>query len=268
MSTFGDFIKSNNASSFIMKGKSCSIWATRECVLFINSTGKKFAYPLSDLYQCLRVIWESGDKLDRLLREWKPEEGKKTYSENHWDYIEVKFRDAFEDIFDGMGPNTVSATVGSQTPCSVRCLELFAYYLLKRTPANFGNCPDVLRYEELNCLFEGTNLKPVFSRWLQAKNLSSSTIEKYVIALEGVLSRCSDQKLFSITFPRRFEELTSAIVAHPDFIERNENGNGMYNAALNNYREFLIERHEGLPVKNLLGSFRQALSGIGFANFG
>jgi hypothetical protein len=101
--------------------------ATEETVSFVNAKGKKFVLPLDDLEESLWVIWKSGDALNDALG-------------GDWTYEEGKFRAALGKVLEGHAGNAVAALLGSQTPNTVRSLELYAYHLL------------------------GENLQPIFDR--------------------------------------------------------------------------------------------------------
>jgi hypothetical protein len=201
--------------------------ATEETVSFVNAKGKKFVLPLDDLEESLRVIWKSGDALNDALG-------------GDWTYEEGKFRAALSKVLQGHAGNAVAALLGSQTPNTVRSLELYACHLLgKRPPADLRS-PDVLRGTELAPMFATASNESAFRSWLKStKALSEKSVDSYAGALKGRLSRCGGAPLLDIKTGAELEALRDKVLGHHEVVGLDTRGNGMYTAAFNNYAEFL-----------------------------
>ena len=126
MNSFGEFLAAHGVDD--------NIKASSEMVWFTNKNGKKFAYPIEDLESCLQALWIAGDEVKKLLN-------------NDWEYEESKFRQAFGEALKNERANTVASNLGSQTPNTVRCLELYAYFKLNKMPTHELEEPDILKSE-------------------------------------------------------------------------------------------------------------------------
>jgi hypothetical protein len=218
--TFDIFLKSN--------GLEDSFQATsEETVSFENRNGKKFTYLISDIERCLRVIWESKEKLMQLLG-------------NDWLYAEDKYRSALGELFKNEEWNSVVSNLGSQTPNTVRCLELYASFRLNKPASPQLSKPEILYWQNLDPIFSDLDIKSKFEQWLKTeKSLKPKSISHYSTAISGVLSRAAGVSLFEITSENEVIGLKDKITNDKYIIELNEKGNGMYSAALNNYIAFL-----------------------------
>ena len=84
-----------------------------------------------------------------------------------------------------------------------------------------------------------------FEDWMSTNGLSKSSIKKYIGALNGFLSdlassnAISSKNLLNINSRDEFARIASKIRELPEYTERNERGNSMYNAALSHYDSFL-----------------------------
>ena len=257
MIMFNEFLRLNHIDE--------RIWSTSdEAVSFENKNGKKFVYPLADILRCLRLIWESGNRFEHLI----------SYD---WRYEEDKYRKALGEIFNGEESNAVVSNLGSQTPMTVRCLELYAYYRLGLKPSPELDVPEILSHDALSPIFEKLSLIEAFSEWLgREERLKPKSVQSYVGALKGVLSRSAGQPLFEVSSVLKLEELKDRILGAPEVVALDANGKGMYRAAYNNYANFLRQRSGTLPaepipvssLKTCLSKFRFALSVVGFSQFG
>jgi 5-methylcytosine-specific restriction protein B len=222
MNTFKEFLEKNHVDEHIV--------ASLETVAFTNKNGKKFAYPLEDLRKCLQALWIFGDRVRELLKD-------------DWTYEEAKFRQAFNAAFVKETSNAVASNLGSQTPNTVRCLELYAYFLLNEAPSSKLETPDILKGSSLDALFYGDDLSGEYRDWLRgAKQLSDKSVDSYTGAVSGLLSKCAGKNLFRLSSPEIFVALREVVVAHEDFVKHNNTGNQMYSAALNHYSAFLAQR--------------------------
>lgn len=201
--------------------------ATEETVSFVNAKGKKFVLPLDDLEKSLRVIWKSGDALNDALG-------------GDWTYEEDKFRAALGKVLEGHAGNAVVALLGSQTPSTVRSLELYAYHLLGKKPPADLRSPDILRGTELAPIFATGSNEAAFRSWLKStKALSDKSVDSYAGALKGRLSRCAGAPLLDVKTGAELEALRDGVLGHDEVVGLDARGNGMYTAAFNNYAEFL-----------------------------
>jgi hypothetical protein len=84
-----------------------------------------------------------------------------------------------------------------------------------------------------------------FEDWLASEGLSSSTVKKYVGAIDGVLTKwgmennITSKPIRMVMDPEEFSALSELIEGTEIFAERNLRGNNMYGAALNNYAKYL-----------------------------
>ncbi len=251
MKSFQEFLNTSKVSDD-------NIEATAETVSFTNKNGKKFVYPIQDLERCLQALWIKAEEVERLLG-------------GDWSYEEGKFRTAFSAAFEGQGANAVASLLGSQTPNTVRCLELFAYFMLGEAPASKLQDPRILKGENLDNLFYDHDLKEQFQSWLRERELSVKSIESYTGAVSGLLSKCAGKELLRISSKKVFDVLLVHIHSHPDFLKHNEAGKQMYGAALNHYAAFLTDqssrgRRPGVVVAatKIREEFSKALADTGF----
>lgn len=86
-----------------------------------------------------------------------------------------------------------------------------------------------------------------FEDWMRHRGLSPSSVEKYEGAVRGAMSEWAIDNgliagpLTSLVSRKSFEKIASKIRELPIFQERNKRGNNMYNAALNQFAEYLSE---------------------------
>jgi hypothetical protein len=252
MMSFNEFLRNHNIPD--------NIQATAETVAFENANGKKFVYPLVDLERSLETLWSGGNRLDELL--------------NHdWRYEEGKYRQALGEIFKGQKWNAVASNLGNQTPNTVRCLELYAYYRLDKKPTPNLERPEILRPESLAPIFKPAGLADEFAAWLRKKELKPKSIESYVGALAGVLSRTAGRSLLNVISVADFEKIHRSLLEHADIKKLNTTGNSMYSAALNHYASFLRDREQNgttvagqVDLSKFVTAFEGALTGCGFAH--
>jgi hypothetical protein len=200
--------------------------ASGETVSFLNSKGKKFVLPLKDVRQALNAIWSAGNALSENLG-------------NDWAYEEGRYRAALGKVLSQEQDNAVAALLGSQTPGTVRCLELYACFLLQQKPPKDLKSPDVLRAQKLQPIFDGSIRQSEFRSWLaEEKHLGAKSVDNYAGALAGPLSAAAGVPMFSITEPQELESLGPTLLSQPEIQQLNERGNGMYTTAFNHYVEF------------------------------
>ena len=201
--------------------------ATEETVSFVNAKAKKFVLELKDLHESLRTIWSAGEALSDALG-------------GDWTYEEGKYRNALRKVLENRKSNSVVSMLGSQTPNTVRSLELFAHFLLGKEPPKELYSPDVLRASELTPIFSPSPNDASFRSWLKTvKALSDKSVNSYVGAIKGILSRCATVPLLDILNSASLEALRTKVLSHADVLGLDSRGNGMYTAAFNNYAEFL-----------------------------
>jgi hypothetical protein len=230
MKTFKDFLAASKTDGNITAGL--------ETVTFTNKNGKKFAFPLEDLQRSLQALWLHSDAVEKILG-------------NDWKYEEPKFREAFGEAFKNEINNSVASNIGSQTPNTVRCLELYACYLLNRPPEPKLERPEILKAENLDRIFYGKDLSVEFENWLlKERGVADKSADSYRNAVTALLSRYAGKKLNLISSPEVLAELRPIILTNPDFIRDNNTGKQMYSAALNHYTEFLKERSRTMQKSN------------------
>ena len=248
--TFDIFLKSNGLEE--------SFQATVETVSFENRNGKKFTYLISDIERCLKTIWESKERLIELL-------------EKDWTYNEDKFRSALGEIFSNEEWNSVVSNLGSQTPNTVRCLELYAFFKLQKEPTKQLSKPEILYWKNLDPIYTVLDLRARFEDWLRSeKELRPKSVSHYSTAITGVLSRAAGRPLFEVNALQEVLDVKDKILNDEYIISLNENGKGMYAAALNNFILFL-ERDQIIPgpkkiipFKEISAGFKNALTECGF----
>ena len=250
MQTFKDFLVGAKTDAHISAGL--------ETVSFTNKNDKKFTYPLEDMHKCLQALWLNGKIIEKAFG-------------GNWSYEESKFRHAFSAAFSNETRNAVASNIGSQTPNTVRCLELYAFFLLQKKPTMSLETPDILKEANLDPLFYGPDLSEQFRNWfLNSKKLSDKSVDSYKGAISGALSRLAGKDLHRLSSVEIVKTLGNTLSQNPDFIKLNGDGNQMYSAAINHYVSFLSER-----VKNhspsafgsaLRSSFIKGLKQAGFNN--
>jgi hypothetical protein len=251
MSSFNDFLRINGIPQ--------TIQATNETVWFENTNGKKFVYLLDDVERCLKRLWLTGDSLDKLLK-------------HDWTYEEGKYRQALGEILKDEKCNAVVSSLGSQTPNTVRCLELYAYYRLQLRPTSELDKPEILRSDSLAPIFRTKALAEEFTEWLQKKELAPKSIESYVGALSGVLSRTAGRPLLEIASFDEFDAIRRDLLREPEIERLNTTGNSMYSAALTHYAAFLQQRRtdpsaasDRVDLSDFTSAFENALVTCGFS---
>lgn len=232
MNSFADFLKEY--------GLDDKFSATDEVVSFVNAKNKKFVLELKDLNEALRTIWSAGDALINALG-------------GDWTYEEGKYRNALSGVLRNQKSNSVVSMLGSQTLNTVRSLELYAYFLLGKEPPKELHSPDVLRASELTCIFSTPSNEASFRSWLKTvKALSDKSVNSYVGAIKGILSRCADVQLLDISNSRGLEALRTKVLSHADVLGLDSRGNGMYTAAFNNYADFWGGSQQLISAKFLM----------------
>lgn len=219
MNLFGEFLK--------QYGLDDKFRATEEMVSFVNAKGKKFVLSINDLHEALRVIWSTGEALNDALG-------------GDWAYEEGKYRNALSKVLGNQNSNSVVPMLGSQTPNTVRSLELFAHFLLGKEPPKELESPDILRASELAPIFMASSNETSFRLWLKTvKTLSEKSVNSYVGAIKGILSKCAAAPLLDILNIEDLEALRAKVLSHADVLGLDSRGNGMYTAAFNNYADFV-----------------------------
>jgi len=248
--TFDIFLKSN--------GLEDSFEATSETVSFENRNGKKFTYLISDVERCLRVIWESKESLIELL-------------DNEWLYAEEKYRKALGELFKNEEWNAVASNLGNQTPNTVRCIELYAFFKLKKQPTPHLSRPEILYWKNLNPIFLDLDIRAAFENWLQTeRGLKPKSASNYSTAISGELSKAAGLPIFEIETLQDIVGIKEKILSDIYISTLNENGNNMYSVALNNYIMFLKaikiapKSTKTLPISELSSGFEKALIDSGF----
>lgn len=161
----------------------------------------------------------------------------------NWSYEETKFRHAFSSAFANETRNAVASNIGSQTRNTVRCLELYAFYLLQIRPTRILDKPDILKEANLDPLFYGPDLSKEFRNWLlKSKHLSEKSADSYKGAISGVISLLAGKDLHRLSSPAIVKALRDDLAQNPDFSKLNGDGNQMYSAAINNYLLFFDDR--------------------------
>jgi len=248
--TFDIFLKSNGLEE--------SFQATVETVSFENRNGKKFTYLISDIERCLKIIWDSKERLITLL-------------ENQWTYNEEKFRSALGEIFKEEEWNSVVSNLGSQTLNTVRCLELYAFFRLKKKPTKQIANPEILYWKNLDPIFSDLDLRSQFEDWLKVeKEFKPRTVSHYSTAVSGVLSRAAGIPLYQVNNIQDVINLKEKILNDTYISSLNKNGNNMYSAALNNFisflekSKFISENNANFEFKDISIGFKNALMDCGF----
>ena len=219
MTSFATFLKTH--------GLDDKFTATEETVSFLNSKGKKFVLTLDDLKKSLKDIWKSGDALNKALR-------------GDWTYEEDKFRAALGSVLEAQSGNAIISLLGSQTPNTVRSLELFAYHLLGKQPTDDLQRPEILRSTELAPIFLASSCESKFRSWLKSsKALSDKSVDSYVGALKGILSKSAGAPLLEIKSLPDLEALREKALKNEEVAGLDARGNGMYLASFNNFADFL-----------------------------
>ena len=233
--------------------------ATTETISFTNKNGKKFTYLLGDLNNALRAIWIYGKNINASLN-------------GNWEYEEGKFRQAFNEALAHDQNNNVASQLGSQTPNTIRCLEIYAFYLLGKEPTPELYKPDVLKEENLSPLFYSSDLEESFAQWLiSEKRLAERSSVSYSRALSGVVSDAAGKKLNRIDDIELVRRLGAMAASNESFIAQDLSGNQMYSGALKHYIDFVASLNvtpmHDLFSSGLLAQFESSLTTAGF-NFG
>ena len=203
------------------------------CLKFTNSNGKAFLISIKDLKRSLRAIYIHSKKIAASLSD-------------DWTYNEDRFRPAFSPSLSSIKDNTVATNLGSQTPNTINALALYAGYMLGRPIETQQVASRMLQKENLESLFSN---KEKFRVWLGRKNLAPKSIDSYIGGIDGLLSNACGRLIFGIDDLETFEYTKREIEANADYVSTDQKGNGMYSAALNNYKQFLKDR---IPSSGLI----------------
>jgi hypothetical protein len=217
MSSFADYLKN------LPSDKNFS--AQTDSLSFENKNGKLFVLLFSDIIDSLKILWIQGEEIDKEFN-------------GDWKYEETNYRRVFGNAFSGLNrANTVATNLGSQTPNTVRALELYAGFLLGIEPGGaLSDCP-LLRWNALAPLF---NRRSKFQKSLESTGkLTPKSIKEYTGAIGGVLTEIAGTDLYAVKSSTELALLTEAIRKTSLFIQRDSVGNGMYGAALNRYKSFI-----------------------------
>jgi hypothetical protein len=200
--------------------------AHSECVDFENSNGKRFVLLYADLRDSLKQICKNGPYIEKEFN-------------GDWSYEEEKFRKAFGHAFNSPKLNSVATNLASQTSNTIKSLELYAGYLLKTKPTDSTREVKLIRPKSLSALF---SMEAKFLDWLKTKDLSERSIQSYVGAISGTLSKLLEINLFCITDCAEFEHRVKELETNDDYLRLENNGKSMYSAAIKHYRSFLEDR--------------------------
>lgn len=203
--------------------KDTNFSAFSDSLVFENKNQKRFSLLLSDIEESLRALWKNNDKVTKQFG-------------GDWIYEEGKYRQGFGEAFKDLGSNTVSTNLGSQTPNTVRALEIYAGFLLNRIPEQELHTPELLKKEALDQLFD---LKTRFRNWLKnSKSLSQKTVTEYPNTIGGTISKIGGVDMYSIRSLKELDSIAEKVRTAEEYIGLNQRGGGMYEAALKKYEEF------------------------------
>jgi len=222
MKTFASYLEST-----VQKD---SLVAHQECLEFTNSNGKRFVLLYKDVLDCLRIIWKRGFKIEKDF-------------DGNWDYEEDKYRRVLGEVLKEAGANSVVTNLGSQTSNTVKSLDLYAGYLLRKNPMANGKMPFFLSHRQLSGIF---SLKDEFKKWLLFSGKSEKSAESYSSAISPTISKLVDYDVFSISSNSDFVLLRDALSNKQEFISLDTNGNQMYSIALKHYEQFINSRESVL----------------------
>lgn len=97
------------------------------------------------------------------------------------------------------------------------------------------------------------NNKERFKAWLVEKGLSEKSIISYINTVPNKFDALISDKgfknsFFKITSLNTLEKLFETISKHPEWIDINRSGNGMYDAAIKKYSDFLRENYSSFSL--------------------
>lgn len=208
-----------------------------ESVAFENKNRKRFVLLVKDLHKCLEALYKNGALIDQDFQ-------------GDWRYDESKYRKTLGQVFEPLQPNTVSTSLGSQTPNTVRILELYAGYLLGINPPKDPSTPELLKPERLEIIFSSEGQRHRFAKWLEAsRGLSSKSIRHYTGTIAGKLSELAGIDLFTLQSSEALADVAQKIETAEEFSKANNQGHQMYSSALNRYREYLDATSSGQTPK-------------------
>lgn len=213
-----------------------SFSAYAECMGFTNNNGKRFLLLYSDIHVCLHTIWKWGFKIENNLQ-------------GNWEYEENKYRKILGEAFKEIDANTVATNLGSQTANTVKSLDLYAGFLLKKSPPRNGRFPFFLKPTELSGAF---SIKDDFKKWLFSKGKSEASAASYSGAISPTMSKILGFDIFSISTPEAINQIRDSLSNKKEFLELDSRGNQMYSAALNHYQEFIASRGKKMVSKESL----------------
>lgn len=177
-------------------------------------------------------------------------------------YQQNPYRSLYKFVGDEGELKTIASLGGSQTVPLTNVISKFicffakipyckieenTHFDLESINAALGNVPkDLTLLSADNRLSSiGNNIKLAFQNWLQSKNKSSKTIKEYsgtVINCANTLlfgERDSDNSLYIVNSIDSAEKFIQPLQENSEWSQKNLSGNGMYQAGLNMYMEFL-----------------------------
>ena len=203
-----------------------SLVAHHECMEFTNNNGKRFVLLYDDILNCLRIIWKWGFLIE------------KNFAGN-WDYDEDKYRKVLGEILKEAGANSVVTNLGSQTPNTIKSLDLYAGFMLQKKPDETGKRPFFLRHRELSGIF---SLKGKFKNWLLLNGKSESSAESFAGAITPTISKIAGFDVYSILSKVEVDQLRESLSNNAEFAALDARGNQMYSGALKHYEQFITSR--------------------------
>lgn len=134
-----------------------------------------------------------------------------------------------------------------KTPSNSKIEALIEYVSLDKDLFELLQNPEAARVLRLSLASNLDSREEAFIRWARSIGKSEKTIKNYVGALKSSMSNwfqsagISDTNILTISDYFDLQRIMLQANEVSEFVQRNESGNGMYQAALNLYQRYLAE---------------------------
>lgn len=180
-------------------------------------------------------------------------------------YQEKPYRALYRLVGEENALNTIKSLGGSQTKqltkiiskmicclgdISYGSIEENTHFDKKAVTKALKNMPNDLRMLAQSTIAKKKNnvldTKRQFENWLEKKGLSERTIKSYCVSTMNkvdsiAFSERDKRSIYDIRTPATLADLIGSLRSTPEWQQINSDGNGMYDAGVNKYKDFLDE---------------------------
>jgi hypothetical protein len=231
---------------------------------FFNKTGKKFSTDPNEIVMCLKYILKNHDECILTITSDSNFDSNKTYL----NYKEDPYRALYKWLSSESSLGGIATLGGSQTSALTSVIAKFVCYLsgsdYQRIQDNtfldkpsittaLSNLPENMP-ENMNELVgfvskmkHSLDMKGHFKLWLVNKGLSEKSVRSYsgscIAEADKLISaeEISKFEFYQVTSLNEAIKRKEVLDSNPEWQKKNTSGNGMYDAGIKNYLDFLRE---------------------------